>query len=304
MGKIAFVFSGQGAQYSGMGKELCENYSEAKAIFDAVDAIRPGTSAQCFEGTIEELTETKNTQPCMFAVELSAAKVLESKGIVPQFVAGFSLGEIAALTYAGCVSIDDGFKLVSKRGELMQKDAEKVDSAMAAVLKLTNEEVEKLCSQFNNVYPVNYNCPGQVSVAGLRDEIAELTKAAKAAGGRAVPLKVKGAFHSVFMSDAAEGFKAALNEVQLSEPNVTLYSDYTGKPYEGDKTELLSKQIMSPVRWQSIVEDMIANGVDTFIEVGPGKTLCGLISKTDSTVRTFHVEDMKSLEETLAGVMA
>jgi [acyl-carrier-protein] S-malonyltransferase len=304
MGKIAFVFSGQGAQYSGMGKELCENYSEAKAIFDAVDAIRPGTSAQCFEGTIEELTETKNTQPCMFAVELSAAKVLESKGIKPDFVAGFSLGEIAALTYAGCVSIDDGFKLVSKRGELMQKDAEKVDSAMAAVLKLTNEEVEKLCSQFNNVYPVNYNCPGQVSVAGLRDEIAELTKAAKAAGGRAVPLKVKGAFHSVFMSDAAEGFKAALNEVQLSEPNVTLYSDYTGKPYEGDKTELLSKQIMSPVRWQSIVEDMIANGVDTFIEVGPGKTLCGLISKTDSTVRTFHVEDMKSLEETLAGVMA
>ncbi|MDD6188369.1 MAG: ACP S-malonyltransferase [Clostridiales bacterium] len=304
MGKIAFVFSGQGAQYSGMGRELFEQLPECRSVFDKADALRPGTSGQCFTASAEELSETKNTQPCMFAVEMAAAAALEKAGVRADCAAGFSLGEIAALSYTGVVSFDDGFRLVCRRGELMQSDAEKVESAMAAVVKLPAEEVKRICSGLEGVYPVNYNCPGQTSVACLKDKLEELSALVKAAGGRAIPLKVKGGFHSPFMAGAAEAFGEAVRSMNVKEPEIALYSDYTAQPYSGDYAELLSRQICNPVRWQSIVENMIAGGVDTFIELGPGKTLCGLIAKINSSVRCFHVEDCASLEETLKGVGA
>ncbi|MGN0969099.1 MAG: ACP S-malonyltransferase, partial [Oscillospiraceae bacterium] len=198
MGKIAFVFAGQGAQFAGMGRDLYERSAAARQVFDRVDAIRPDTSAQCFEGTDAELKETKNTQPCMFAVEMAAAAALTDAGIRADMTAGFSLGELAALTYSGAADLETGFKLVWRRGEWMQKASEQEPTAMAAVLKLTNEQVEELCSQFKQVYPVNYNCPGQVSVSGAEAEMPAFSAAVKAAGGRAVPLKVRGAFHSPF----------------------------------------------------------------------------------------------------------
>lgn len=302
MGKIAFVFSGQGAQYSGMGRELFEQLPECRSVFEKADALRPGTSGQCFTASAEELSETKNTQPCMFAVEMAAAAALEKAGVRADCAAGFSLGEIAALSYTGVVSFEDGFGLVCRRGELMQSDAEKVESAMAAVVKLPAEEVERICSGLEGVYPVNYNCPGQTSVACRKDKLEELSALVKAAGGRAIPLKVKGGFHSPFMAGAAEAFGEAVRSVNVKEPEITLYSDYTAQPYSGDYAELLSSQICNPVRWQSIVENMIADGVDTFIELGPGKTLCGLIAKINSGVCCFHVEDCASLAETLKGV--
>ena len=200
------------------------------------------------------------------------------------------------------MTFEEGFRLVCLRAELMQADSDKVDSAMAAILKMEPAQVEEIASQFDQVYPVNYNCPGQITVAGEKEQLAEYMKAVKAAGGRGIPLRVAGGFHSPFMSDAAEKFAEALKDVALKLPEVPTYSDYTGNPYEGDPKDLLALQIKNPVRWELIVRNMIAEGVDTFVEIGPGTTLSGFVSKIDSQVRTFHVEDMASLEEAIKGV--
>ena len=166
MGKIAFVFSGQGDQFPGMGKDLYENYQAARKIYDLCDGIRPGTSSQCFDGTENELRETGNTQPCLFATELAAACVLMTEGIAPDTAAGFSLGEVTAAAVSGVFDYETGFRLVCKRGELMQKEAVKFDTSMAAVLRLRPEEVEKVCRNYSDIYPVNFNCPGQITVSG------------------------------------------------------------------------------------------------------------------------------------------
>lgn len=305
MGKIAFVFAGQGAQYPGMGLELAQSSQAAQAVFDAVDAIRPGTSEQCFNGDESALMETKNTQPCMYAVETACAAVLAENGIKADMAAGFSLGEIGALAYTGVVDIETGFRLVCKRGELMHQAAELQETSMAAVLRLPNEKVEELCSGFNGVYPVNYNCPGQVSVAGLKDEMAAFLQAVKEAKGRGVPLKVNAGFHSPFMATASEGYANELENIDFSIPSIPLYSNCTGDVYPENTQEmknLLSKQISSPVRWEQIIRSMIAAGADTFIELGPGQTLCGLIKKIDSSVRTYSVADKSGLDTVLSEV--
>lgn len=305
MSKIAFVFSGQGAQAPGMGKELYECSAAAKAVFDLCDGIRPGTSQQCFNGTKEELTVTANTQPDMFAVEVAAAKALVEAGIIPDALAGFSLGEISALAFSGAVSLEDGFRLVCQRGQLMQDASNAVDSAMVAVVKLSPEKVEELAGQFDQVYPVNYNSPAQTVCAGLSASMEGFKAAVKEAGGRALPLKVSGAFHSPFMATAAEGLKQVLAPMEFGAPSCPLYSNVTAMPYEqGQFQDLLSRQVVSPVRWQTIVENMIAAGVDTFIEVGPGKTLTGLIGKINPDVKTLNVEDAESLRLTIEEVKA
>ena len=287
MGRVAFVFSGQGDQYPGMGKELFEKYPTAGGIFDLCDQIRPGTANQCFSGTAEELKETANTQPCLFAMELAAAEVLREKGIVPDAVAGFSLGEVIAAAFAGLFDHSTGFSLVCRRGQLMQAAAEKQDTAMAAVVKLPAETVEALCANHRELYPVNYNCPGQITVSGLSSEMTAFSAEVKAAGGRALPLKVKGAFHSPFMADAAKAFAEDLAKTEMNPPAIPLYSDVTAEEYSGDPAYLLAKQIASPVRWEALVRNLIAAGVDTFIEIGPGKTLANMITKIDPAVKAM-----------------
>ncbi len=302
--RIAFVFSGQGAQYSGMGRELCQRSSAARAVFARADALRPGTSRQCFEGTEEGLRETKNTQPCMFTVELAAAAALEEAGVHAQMAAGFSLGELAALTFAGAADFDSGFRLVCSRGLRMQEASEMQDTAMAAVLKLENSQVEELCAQFRDIYPVNYNCPGQVTVSGLASEMDAFSAAVKAAGGRAMPLKVRGAFHSPFMAQAAAGFEADLRACPLHAPTLPVYANRTAQPYGQDVLPVLAQQICYPVLWDATIRNMIAAGADTFIEVGPGRTLCNLIGKIDKSVRVFAAEKGSDLEKTLQEVSA
>lgn len=298
MGKVAFVFSGQGDQFPGMGKDLYEKYPVAKKIYDLCDEIRPGTSDQCFSGTEEELKETKNTQPCLYAMELAAASVLMEKGITPDVVAGFSLGEVVAATVSGAFDNETGFRLVCKRGELMQSEAEKLDTSMAAVVKLTPEQVRAVCSKYSDVYPVNFNCPGQITVSGLSSQMTAFFVDVKAAGGRAIPLKVKGAFHSPFMKAAAESFAEELKKAEVKERSITLYSNMTAEPYADDVVGLLSSQICSPVQWETIIRNMVSDGVDTFIEIGPGKTLTNMIQKISTDVKAVNItEYLAKVEE-------
>lgn len=291
MGKIAFVFSGQGDQYPGMGKELAKTYPAASIVFGMCDRLRPGTSSQCFEGTEEELKETKNTQPCLYALELAALAVMREKGYRPAAVAGFSLGEVAAAAAADIFDYETGFQLVCKRGELMQQEAEKFDTAMAAVVKLKPKQVQEICEKFSDVYAVNFNGPEQVSVSGLSSQMKEFSAEVKKAGGRAIPLKVKGAFHSPFMDGAAHAFAAELAKVDMKDMAVKLYSNLTSKPYTENAGDLLSKQICNPVQWEKLVRNMIKDGIDTFIEIGPGKTLTNMIKKIDPEVTARSVMD-------------
>lgn len=299
MGKIAFLFAGQGAQYPGMGKSLTEISPKAASLFELADSIRPGTSRQCFEGDPAELTQTANTQPCVFTVDLAAAYALEETGVHADVAAGFSLGEMAALTFAGSFSEKDGFSLVCRRGELMQEAAQEHPSAMAAVLKLKDETVEQLCAGFPDVYPVNYNCPGQLVVAGGTEHLDQFCELAAEAGGRAKKLAVGGGFHSPFMEHAASAYLQELLRIGVKLPRIPVYGNRTAAPYEENRETMLAEQMKNPVLWTKTVERMAADGVDTFVEVGPGKTLSGLVKRILPHAAVYRVEDAATLEETI-----
>ena len=301
MGGVSFLFSGQGDQFPGMGQNLYETYPAAREAFDLCESLRPGTLEQCFRGTAEELKETRNTQPCLFAMELAAAAVLEEKGIVPEAAAGFSLGEVTAAAFTGIVDRETGFRLVCKRGALMQAAAEQFDTSMAAVVKLTPETVQALCSRYSQVYPVNFNCPGQITVSGLAEQMTAFAADVKAAGGRAIPLKVGGAFHSPFMAQAAQAFADELAKAAMSKGRMPLYSNVTARPYEEDPRTLLAKQIASPVLWERIIRNMADAGMDTFIEIGPGKTLTNMVKKILPQAKTYCVAEMETLLKEVAG---
>lgn len=305
MGKIAFLFAGQGAQSVGMGKDLYDNNAAAKAVFDMGEAIRPGSETMCFEGPGEALTQTENTQPCLFLTDLACARALEAAGIKADVAAGFSLGELPALAFAGVLSDDDAFRLVTLRGQKMSECAAKHPGSMVAALKLDNAKVEEVCAGFKNVYPVNYNCPGQLSCAGAVEELDAFVDAVKAAGGRAVKLAVSGAFHTPFMAETTQALAAKLETMQVNAPELILYSNLTGEVYPSQKEQIIetvSKQASNSVRWENTIRNMAADGVDTFIEVGAGTTLSGLVKRTLTDVRVFNVCDMVTLEETVKNI--
>ena len=302
MGKIAFVFAGQGAQTPGMGKDVYDAVPAAAEVFDRADKVREGTSRQCFEADKAELMETKNTQPCVFTMDLAMAAAIEAEGIHADMTAGYSLGELAALVYAGAMDLEEGLRLVSERGRLMQIAAQQHETGMAAVLKLSDEVVLELCEKYPDIYPVNYNSDGQVSVAGDKEQIVKLKDDVKAIEGSYRILNVSAAFHSPYMNGVVDDFAKALEGVEFKEKRIPVYSNLTAEPYGDDYRSLLKEQIVNPIYWKTIVRNMIAEGVDTFIELGPGKALTSMITRIDENVKMYRVSDMETLAETLEGV--
>ena len=303
--KVAFLFSGQGAQYVGMGKELYKSIPECKEIFDKGEKIlNMPIKELIFNGPEEKLMQTELAQPAILLTSLAALKALEVNGVEAEYATGLSLGEYAALIYGGALSFEDGLKLIKERGRIMGSALPKGLGKMAAIMRLDNEKVQELlsrASEYGVCEGANYNCPGQVSIAGENDAIDKAVEIAQELGGRAVLLKVSGPFHSSLLKDASDEFYEAIKKVEIKKVEKTIYSNVKGLPNEeqDDIRFILKKHIMSSVYFEKEIEDMLNKGVNTFVEVGPGKALRGFVKKIDRNSRLLNVEDIKSLENTL-----
>ena len=303
--KIAFLFPGQGAQYINMGKSLYENINECKEIFDKGEEILEMPIKDIiFDGSEETLKSTKYNQPAILLTSLACQKALELEGIEADYVAGLSLGEYSGLVYSGVVSFEDGVKLVKSRATIMDEGIEEGVGSMAAVMKLNKEKVNTLleeASKFGVVEAANYNCPGQVVITGEVDAIRESVSIAKDLGGLCIPLKVSGPFHSSLYEEASFKYYESIKDVEINEPKKVIYSNVLGKPYskQDDIRDLLRKQIMSPVLFEDSINHMLDQGIDTFIELGPGKTLSGFVKTIDKKANVYNIEDLDTLKSTV-----
>lgn len=302
MSRIAFVFPGQGAQHVGMGKDFYDNFQVCKDIFAAAkEATGLDVEAICFEEN-EQINITEYTQIAMLTVEVALTKVLEEKGIYPEVTAGLSLGEYGALVTAGVLSAEDAFKVVRQRGILMQ-EAVPTGGAMAAVLGLDGTKIAQVCEETEGIVSVaNYNCPGQIVITGEEAAVEKACETLREEGAkRCIKLNVSGPFHSAMLQDAGAKLYEVLKEVSLGEIKIPYLTNVTADYVKNtdDVKELLKKQVYSSVRWQRSVEKMIADGIDTFIEIGPGKTLSGFMRKIDKDkkVKMFNVEKIEDLEK-------
>lgn len=295
MGSVAFLFAGQGAQHPAMGVDLIEASPAAAEVFAIADEVRPGTSEQCRSASKEEVSQTENTQPCVFVHDLAVAAALRERGVVPAACAGFSLGEVAALTFAGAFDRRAGFELVCERAALMAAAAERHPGGMRAVIKLDAAQVEDLAAKAGeNCWPVNYNSPQQTVVAGAPEALRALDVLVKEAGGRAMKVAVSGAFHSPYMAEATCGLAAYIEDGHApSQLLIPVVANMTAAPYPADSqaaSDVLAQQVSHAVRWVDTLHALKDQGVDTFIEVGPGKTLSGLVKRTLSDVCVYSCE--------------
>lgn len=300
MSKIAFVFPGQGAQYTGMGKDFYENYDRAKEVFAIANKVSGLSMEELIFQENENLHITKYTQVAMLTVEIAILKVLQEKGFRSEVNAGLSLGEYGALVASGVLSVHDALELVVKRGAFMQ-EAVPTGGAMTAVMGLSNDVIEKVCSETEGIVSVaNYNCPGQTAITGEAEAVNKAAEKLKEAGAkRCIPLKVSGPFHSKMLEDAGKKLAEELEKVKAEEIETPYITNVTAD-YVTDKEQvkdLLERQISSSVRWQQSVERMVKDGVDTFIEIGPKKTLTGFLRKIAPEVKGYNVETIADLEK-------
>lgn len=287
MSQIAFLFPGQGSQYPGMGRQLAEAYPLAAATFrDADQALGFPLSRLCFEGPEAELQRTANTQPAVLAVDVAAGRVLMEQGLRPDFVAGHSLGEYAALVLAGGMDFKDAIRTVRRRGELMQSAVPEGQGAMAAILGLDAESVTALCAEAaagQVCSPANFNAPGQTVIAGDAAAVSRAIALAEARQARAVPLPVSAPFHCALMLPAAEALEGDLWNTLFCELEIPLINNVDAEPIEGaeEARDALIRQVASPVQWEKAMRWLLARGVETFIEAGPGRVLSGLLKRLD-----------------------
>lgn len=300
MGKIAFIFPGQGAQSAGMGKDFYEKYNTAKEVFDSASQwLDLDMRELCFEKN-DRLDLTEYTQAALVTTCLAMEKVVEELGLHPDVTAGLSLGEYCAIEAAGGMELKDAVTTVRKRGILMEQAVPAGKGSMAAVLGLDTEKIEEAISDIEDVSIANYNCPGQIVITGLKEAVTEASEKLKETGARRVlPLNVSGPFHSAMLDEAGKELGKVLEKVTLHELKIPYVTNVTAEYVEDcSKTkELLEKQISSSVRWQQSVEKMIDSGVDTFVEIGPGRTLAGFMRKINRNVNVYNIQTVEDAEK-------
>ncbi|ATW24657.1 ACP S-malonyltransferase [Candidatus Formimonas warabiya] len=307
MGKIAFVFPGQGSQYVGMGKEMAEKYPQAAAVFEEADRVLGfSLTGLCWQGPEEELRKTYNTQPALLTVSVACLRPLQEAGIVPHFVAGHSLGEYSALVAAGALSFSEAVRLVRFRGKAMERAVPSGQGTMAAVLGMSPEQIQALCAKagaYGVVEPANFNCPGQVVIAGSTPAVEKAVEMAKEMGAkRAIMLSVSGPFHSSLLVPARAAMAERLSTAEIKNASLPVVANINAQIIQdkNDIIDALTNQVNSPVLWEDSIRILEASGVDTFIEIGPGKVLTGLIKKIAKNACILNVEDPPSLENALA----
>jgi [acyl-carrier-protein] S-malonyltransferase len=305
-GRVAFCFPGQGSLEAGMGREIATAVPEAMQVFERGSQVS-GLDLRylCFEAPEAELVQTEVQQPALVATSLAVLAAIRARGIKPDFVVGHSVGEFAALASAGAIKVEEAIALVRERGLAMAEAAKSNPGSMAAILGLDDEVVERICRRILNVWPANYNCPGQIVVSGENPAVDEACEEAEREGARrAVKLRVSGAFHSPLVARAADRLRPALERVKFTEPTSPFMSTVTARIEEAKRMgPLLVEQLTAPVRFTQAAQELLREGVQTFVEVGPGNVLSGLIKRIDRNAKTISVstpEALDKLEETLA----